>query len=45
MRPYSGEFNVSYERHFFSSVMVVKDYFRSLRNEYAERKLALPGSS
>ncbi len=44
-RPYSNQVNVGYERQIFSSVMVgVNYYFRNIKNEYAERNLALPTS-
>ncbi len=46
MRPYSNQVSVGYERQVFSSVMLaVNYYFRNLKNEYAERNLALPTSA
>ena len=45
-RPYSNQVNVGYERQIFSSVMIgVNYYFRNLKNQYAERNLALPTST
>jgi hypothetical protein len=45
-RPYSNQVSVGYERQVFSSVMVgVNYYFRNLKNQYAERNLALPTSA
>lgn len=42
-RPYSNQVSVGYERQVFSSVMLaVNYYFRNLKNQYAERNLALP---
>jgi len=44
-RPYSNQINVGYEQQLFSSVKLgVNYYFRNIRNEYAERNLAIPAS-
>jgi hypothetical protein len=40
-RPYSNQVNVGYEQEVFSTVKVgVNYYFRTIKNEYAERNLA-----
>lgn len=40
-RPYTNEFNAGFEQQMFSSVMVgVNYYYRSVKNQYAERNLA-----
>ena len=45
-RPYSNQINVGYGQQVFSSVMVsVNYYFRNLKNQYAERNLAIPTSA
>lgn len=44
-RPFSNQINVGYEQQVFSSVMVgVNYYFRNIKNQYAERNLAIPTS-
>jgi|CZKL01.1.fsa_nt_gi hypothetical protein len=44
-RPYSNQINVGYEQQVLSSVKVgVNYYFRNIKNEYAERNLAIPTS-
>ena len=45
-RPYSNQVNAGYEQQVFSSIMVgVNYYFRNLKNQYAERNLAIPTSA
>jgi len=44
-RPYSNQINVGYEQQVFSNVKIgINYYFRNLKNEYAERNLAIPAS-
>ena len=44
-RPYSNQVNVGYEQEIFGNVKVgVNYYFRNIKNEYAERNLAIPTS-
>jgi hypothetical protein len=44
-RPYSNQINVGYEQQVFSNVKIgVNYYFRNIKNEYAERNLAIPTS-
>ena len=44
-RPYTTEVNVGYEQQAFSSVMLgINYYYRTIKNEYAERNLANPTS-
>jgi hypothetical protein len=43
-RPYSNQVNVGYEQQVSSLMLGVNYYFRDIKNEYAERNLALPAS-
>lgn len=44
-RPYSNQFNVGYDQQLSGSIKLgVNYYYRTIKNEYAERNLAIPTS-